>query len=403
MTMADALVLGKGPAALAAAAALAEAGLGTVLAGPGGPVAWTARYAAWVGEIPEELRPAAVQARWAHAVVVGERRHRLERPYALLDNPALAAALGARCDAGGVRRFDGVARRVEHGPRGSAVAMDDGVRLEARVVVDATGAGGTLLEGASPAVAVQAAIGWTVEAEGVPLDPAAALLMDWTPVEPESPPTFLYGFPLPGGAWFLEETALAARPPVDDALLERRLAARMQRMGIHVSRRLARERVRIPLGSPPPRAQRVIGFGAAGGMIHPATGYSVARALREAPTLARALADALGRGAAPEAAAAAAWRALWPADARRRRALQLHGLEALLGMTGGETRAFFDAFFSVDAAAWSGYLSDRPGTGGLLATMARVYRAAPAPVRRRLRAGLASSRGLALAREVLAV
>ena len=51
--------------------------------------------------------------------------------------------------------------------------------------------------------------------------------------------------------------------------------------------------------------------------VHPATGYSIARSLREAPGLAADLADILAKDLTVGQTAEAAWHALWPAEKRR--------------------------------------------------------------------------------------
>ena len=346
MTMLDALVLGKGPAALAIGSALARRGVRTGIVGPPGPVAWTPRYAAWADELPEGLPAAVVGRRWPRATIVAGARRVVQREYVLLDNDALAAALAGTCDSGGARWIDGTAVSAEHRPEGSTLHLDDGGRARARLVIDATGGTGTLLcRPPGPEVGWQTAVGWTVEADEVPLEPESALLMDWSPAEGDAgPPTFLYAFALGGGRWFLEETALVRRPAVGEALLEARLRRRMETMRIRDLRVVGEERVRIGMGGTLPQPQRVVGFGAAAGMVHPATGYSVARSLRAAPELAAALAEALDTGT-PEEASRVGWEALWPREARRRHALHRYGMEALLEMDGEETRGVFDAFF----------------------------------------------------------
>lgn len=51
--------------------------------------------------------------------------------------------------------------------------------------------------------------------------------------------------------------------------------------------------------------------------VHPATGYSIARSLREAPGLAADLAAILAKDLTVGQTAEAAWHALWPAEKRR--------------------------------------------------------------------------------------
>jgi lycopene beta-cyclase len=401
--MLDALVLGKGPAALAAASALAARGLQVGVAGPAGPVHWPARYAAWVDELPADLRT-LVHARWPRAVVVGRKRHVMDREYALLDNAALADLLVERCDAHGVEWMAGTAADAAHDAHGTRVRFREGGGAAARVVIDATGWDAALVRrDRRPDAAFQTAVGWTVEADGVPLRPDEAVLMDWGREwrDADPAPTFLYAFGLPGGRWFLEETALVRRPAVSDDTLERRLRRRLDEMGLRIHRVVHHERVWIPMGGALPAPQRVIGFGAAGGMIHPATGYSVARALGAAPVLAESVSGGLGAGRAPEQVAADAWAVLWPADARLRWGLYRYGMEMLAGMEAAETRAFFDAFFTLPPAEWSGYLSDRLSSARMMAMMARLYAAAPPEVRNRLHAGLMGGPGRAMAGALL--
>ena len=58
-------------------------------------------------------------------------------------------------------------------------------------------------------------------------------------------------------------------------------------------------------------------FGAAANLVHPATGYSIARSLREAPALAREMATILRRRLPARQTARLVWTALWPAEKRR--------------------------------------------------------------------------------------
>jgi lycopene cyclase-like protein len=391
MTMLDALVIGKGPAGLAAAAELAQKGLRVGVAGPPG-VHWPAVYGAWMDEVEEAGRPGIVERSWPRVFVnAGSGPREVGRTYVRLSNTALAEDLVGRCDRGGVAWTDGEAESATHDAAGSTVTLADGRTVRARVVVDASGHRAKLVRREkSPEPGFQTAVGWTLEGARHPWAADEAVLMDWADghLPPElrgAFPSFLYAFPLPDGRVFVEETVLARRPAVAYDALRERLRIRLGAMGIEGTPAGGEERVWIPMGGAIPRPQRVVGFGAAAGMVHPATGYSVMRSLLAAPALAEAVAGELGSGrGTPDRAAEAAWRALWPADRRRKQALYRFGLEVLLGMDAAATRAFFDAFFALPSSDWSGYLGDRLPARELAAMMARFFAAAPPELRRKV-------------------
>lgn len=58
-------------------------------------------------------------------------------------------------------------------------------------------------------------------------------------------------------------------------------------------------------------------FGAAANLVHPATGYSIARSLREAPNFAEEVATLLKKRQAVGDTAEGVWEALWPPEKRR--------------------------------------------------------------------------------------
>lgn len=402
--MLDVLVLGKGPAALAAAAALAERGLRVGALGPPGPPRWTAQYGVWADELDAAGLAETAGCRWdtVAAGFGGGRARVLPRAYVRVDRDALARVLAARCEAGGVRWIDGEAASAEHRAAGSTVFLRGGGEAEARLVVDASGHRPALVRrGARPPQGFQTAFGAVVPGPVPGVEPGRATLMDWDDagLPPSSVPTFLYALPFPDGTVFVEETVLVARPPVPFEALEARLRARLALRGVALPEGGERERCWIPMGGALPSPwQRVVGFGGAAGMVHPATGYLLARVLADAPALAAAMADALGRpGASPAAAARAGWDAIWPADRRRRHALLRFGMEALLRLDAPDTRDFFAAFFQLPDADWTGYLGDRLPAAELAGVMARFFARAPRRVRGRLVAAALGPGGLRLA------
>jgi lycopene cyclase-like protein len=155
-------------------------------------------------------------------------------------------------------------------------------------------------------------------------------------------------------------------------------------MGVAVGEPRAIERCTIPMDAPVPRPRpATVHFGAAAGMVHPATGYLVPRVLRTGPALADALVVGLSRSG-PAEAARLAFGAIWPADALRRNRLYRYGASAVARFGAGDTRAFFRAFFGMPAAFRIGYLGDRLSTATLVAGMADLFRRLPLRVRLRL-------------------
>ena len=407
---ADVLVLGSGPAALAAAASLGEEGLSVRLLAPDPDAPWPAEYAAWEGELPPFGAGGPFSHRWPSVLVGlgGGQEVVLDRGYGRIDKAALAEDLRARCARSGVTMTSALASDVRHHAAGSTLSTSAG-EMSAALVVDATGHDPVLVRRPPrPPRAAQTAFGLTLELDApAPFAPDRAVLMDWEnghlgPDADDLPPSFLYAQPLGEGRLFVEETSLVARPPLPLPELERRLRLRLRALGVR-GREVAVERCVIPMGGAlPDPGQRVVGFGGAAGMVHPATGYLMPRVLAGAPSLARAVAASLGtEGSRPSDAASAGWGALWPADRRRRYALFRYGMEAMLAMDAPGTRDFFRAFFSLPGREWSAYLGDGGSTPQLLRTMLSAYRTAPPGVRGALRAPLAGGGGARIARSFL--
>jgi lycopene cyclase-like protein len=298
--------------------------------------------------------------------------------------------------------------RSEATPRSSGSSRSDGApgsgsasgHREAAESGAASGLGG----------AEQTAFGVKVAAEMARpvVGPGEAVFMDWRQPLP-GPATFLYAVPLPDGRVLLEETSLARRPGLPFAQLRERLLARLATFDIDPGNAEV-ERVRIPLESSrarcpaPTRSRgrpalpvyrrgvtdwgvarglwttsgcewRVLPFGAAAGMVHPATGYGVGEALRLAPKVA----DAIVRGGAPEA-----HRVVWSARARVVHRLRRAGLGTLLQLVPGEHAAFFELFFGLPAHRQRAFLSGREDVLGNAAAMAAMFRAAPWSLRKKM-------------------
>jgi lycopene beta-cyclase len=384
-------VVGSGPAGWAAAAALARAGVETVLVAPAPGEIWPATYGCWVDELEPLGLSSVVDTAWPSVRVVGHREHEVPRAYAILDNARLHEELSGAFGRAGGRAVVGAAVGVQHFSWGSRVLLADQRPTEVRLIVDATG-GGRLLRRAGPPRAHQTAHGLFARFDRPPIPPGSCTLMDWSPAETDGDsgdprPTFLYAMDLGEGRFLVEETALAASPPMADGELRRRLATRLDRLGTTPTEILGEERVDVSMGGPRPRVQAVAATGAAAGLVHPATGYSVAAGLRAAPRLAAAVRRSLDAGDEPHRLAAAAWSAVWPAARRRARRLEQVGLSRLLAMEPEEVRAFFDAFFALPVERWAPYLSGSGSMAEHARAMTAVFRASPSDVRRRLARG----------------
>jgi lycopene beta-cyclase len=413
--MTSVLVVGGGPAGRALAAECAARGSETILVDRAPTSPWRATYGAWLDELPPGLPPPAVIA---EGRVIARTAHELERRYAVLDVSALRAHLDERLAAGGVRV---VAGRVT-GRSGSTVLLSDGTRLHADAIVDAGGHRAPLLDadptastgrrksgpaaGADPTehadrprqgaaaaadppehaerrqsaavAAEQTAYGVVVDADlaAALVEPGTALFMDWRPDHGEQGwPTFLYAVPLGGGATLLEETSLARRPGLPLPVLRRRLLARLAHHGIDPPEDAPIERVRFPVDRPRHTTPGVLGFGAAAPLMHPATGFSVAEALRMAPDVAEVLlSDGLP----------AAQRLVWSTRAQAVHRLRRIGLEAMLRMPPESVPDFFETFFTLPQRHQRAYLSARDDLPGLLAAMGALFVRADSRLRCRL-------------------
>jgi lycopene epsilon-cyclase len=67
----------------------------------------------------------------------------------------------------------------------------------------------------------------------------------------------------------------------------------------------------MPLGE-----QSITAFGAAANLVHPATGYSIARMLHETGPLANSIESTLARNSQVGECARDVWQALWPQEKR---------------------------------------------------------------------------------------
>ena len=315
----DVVVIGGGPAGRALARACAQEGLHTAIVDRHPHRIWSATYGAWADELPPDTPVAATSSVVrAHA----REEHLIPRTYVVLDNT-----------------------RLHELPEAVTVLQRP---TAARYTFNATGA--------RKGRAEQTAVGTVIESNNT-----ETTLMDW-----RNGDTFLYRVPLGHDKVLVEETCLARRPGMPLSELRARLHTRLE-----AGQR--EERVRFPLDAP---RQKGLTFGAAAGLIHPATGYSVATSLALAPKVAQAV----KAGENPK-------HVIWSRKARVVHALRRLGLEALLRMDADETRDFFELFFRLPAELQRAYLSGREDVTGTTAAMSALFRTAPAKLRWKLALG----------------
>lgn len=389
MLRGDVAVLGSGPAGLALAAECAERGLDVVCVAPTPWRAWTPNYGLWSHQ--ESLVPAdAVSARYAspRVWIHDDAGFTLPRGYLRLSTFRLHQGLTRRAEAAGVRFVEASATSLEHEPTSTRVRTDAGVAVGASLVVDASGAGTPHLARVDRGMdAHQTAYGVVAEVAEHPYAPGEMSFMDFRFApqgDVRAAPSFLYALPLDERHVFFEETALVRAPAMPLAVLRARLHERLESMGIRVVALHDEERCSIPMGlALPSKDQRVVGFGGAASMVHPATGYQLASALKLAPTVACAIAEGMASGT-PDDASRLAWDAVWPTERARLWSLYRFGMAALCSFDLDRTRLFFESFFALEPRDWQRYLDATASPAELAAIMGRLFWGAPLATQWRL-------------------
>jgi len=413
----DVCVVGCGPAGLALARALGEEGLSVGLVGPDAP--FVNNYGIWTEEFEAMGLEGTLSRTYEDAImhVDGKEERRLGRRYAHVGRRELRDKFLADCAGTGVRYLDALVQGVENGEAESKVAVSRGGQalgsVRARCVVFATGHNREFLqyeEGPNPGW--QTAYGVEVELVNNPFDPKCAVFMDLRQSSEKADadgdtadaegggedrwrvPSFLYVLPGGGNRVFLEETCLVARVQMPFEELRDRLHERMARMGLEVVENglLEEEASWIPLGGTLPVApQRNLAFGAAAGLVHPASGYSIVNSFSKARPFAQAVAKGLREGDAanelapgPDAASRLAWDVLWNAETRRRMGFYQFGMELIMSLRLRDLRGFFQTFYNLPEFFWKGFLSHRLDSAQLLAFAVSVFAIAENSLRIRL-------------------
>jgi len=427
----DVLVVGVGPAGLALAAELAKRGLKTGLVGPDGPLVNT--YGVWQDEFVELGLAHTLDKVWKTSSCYFEEgvETKVDRAYGRVNKRLLRNELLSRCRANGVRFCDGTVVDIALPPTDSttytntSVTLKDGSVVSARMVTLASGgAAGRFLkyEDDAPSTAAQTAYGIEATVTGYAeagLKTDSMLFMDFrrhhtglyegtatkqkAGMHPNGgegqwetgseSPSFLYAMPEDDGRRvFLEETCLVAKPALPFSTLKRRLYRRCAALGITIEAVHDEEWSYIPTGGPlPARSQPLTAFGSAAGLIHPATGYSIARSLRLAPSIADAIAKGVREQPNAIRASEVVWDALWSDESRRQASFHVFGMELLVGLNVGETTDFFNAFFRLPRGLWDGFLASRLSSVDLLGFALYVFAIAPINIKLALMTHLATS------------
>ncbi|KAJ4706275.1 Lycopene beta cyclase [Melia azedarach] len=371
----DLAVVGGGPAGLAVAQQVSEAGLSVCSIDPSPRLIWPNNYGVWVDEFEAMDLLDCLDTTWSGAVVYidDNMQKDLGRPYGRVNRKQLKSKMMQKCISNGVKFHQAKVIKVIHEESKSFLICNDGVTIEAAVVLDATGFSRCLVQYDKPYnPGYQVAYGILAEVEEHPFDVDKMVFMDWRDSHLNGNvamkeanrriPTFLYAMPFSSNRIFLEETSLVARPGVPMKDIQERMVARLRHLGIKVKSIEEDEHCVIPMGGPlPVLPQRVVGIGGTAGMVHPSTGYMVARTLAAAPIVANAIVRSLGSGRSLSGneLSAEVWKDLWPIERRRQREFFCFGMDILLKLDLPGTRRFFDAFFDLEPHYWHGFLSSR--------------------------------------------
>ncbi|XP_077230956.1 capsanthin/capsorubin synthase, chromoplastic-like [Tasmannia lanceolata] len=377
----DLVIIGGGPAGLRLAELVSSYGLRVCCIDPSPLSMWPNNYGVWVDEFESLGLVDCLDETWPMATVFidDQKRKFLDRPYGRVSRKGLKTRLLEGCLSNGVKFHQAKVWKVVHQEFKSMVQCSDGHEVKANLVVDASGFASSFVQYDRPRNhGYQIAHGILAEVEDHPFDLDKMVLMDWRDShmgnEPylraknEKIPTFLYAMPFDSNLIFLEETSLVSRPVMSYAEIKRRMVARLRHLGIKVKRVIEDEKCLIPMGGPLPNIpQSVVGTGGSAGLVHPSTGYMVAKSLAMAPVVAKAIVECMGstrmiRGTNLHRRV---WGSLWPLEKRWVREFYCFGMETLLKLDLEGTRRFFDAFFDLDPYYWHGFLSSRLSLGEL--------------------------------------
>lgn len=388
----DVVVIGGGPAGLSLASGLGARGVRVLCADITLHKPWPNNYGTWVDELEPLGLSDCTSHQWPRASAFVRKdgsKSALSRAYARVDRIAMKERFLQRCAAtGNVTIVHAAASSVDvqSDPSLSYVHLEmlasdapTKCTVAGSVIVDATGHNLRFVDfqpGKKPCFQAAYGIECIVSDQGYPFDSNEMLLMDFRDDHmqateqdkrmAQSQPTFIYVMPLDEGKGrrvFFEETSLVASPAMDFEALKERLYKRLSYYNIEVESILDEEFCLIPMGGAMPELrQRVVAFGGSAALVHPATGYMIARALTLADSAARIIAEEIahkGDEANADVMAHRIWDRIWNFGRQRQRDFFNFGGEYLASIDLDTTREFFSAFFDLPIHQWSAFLSFR--------------------------------------------
>ena len=372
----DILVIGAGPAGLAIARACARQQLNVGIAAPDIHKPWEQTYGVWVDELANTPYANLFKHTWKHPKVwMGPNAQNLNRVYGLLDVPQLQQWLVSEVNKLGITTFTGTVKDVIHHAEDSEVLFTNGNSTRARIVIDASGGASQFIRRKhDQQCAFQIAYGQVLHVDSHPFNDGEMSFMDFreVPGVDTGPPTFLYALPFAPNRIFVEETSLVSQPAMEMDELKDRLQQRLATLNISPKEVLSEEFCRIPMGlNLPHKNQRILGYGAAASMVHPASGFQVAHALTLAPAVAETIARNFHRSL--QQTVSAAWDEIWPTERVRTWKLYDFGKDFLTTLTPEQTRTFFSAFFQLSDPEWQGYMSAKLSVSELSSVMMGVF------------------------------
>lgn len=393
----DVIIIGTGPAGLRLAEQVSRYGVKVCCVDPSPLSMWPNNYGVWVDEFESLGLVDCLDKTWPMTTVfIDDNKIKyLDRPYGRVSRKVMKTKLLEKCVSNGVMFHKAKVWEVDHEEFESSIICDDGSRIKASLIVDASGFASTFIEYDKPRNhGYQIAHGILAEVDSHPFDLDKMVLMDWRDShmgnEPylrasnSKIPTFLYAMPFDSNLVFLEETSLVSRPVLSYKEVKNRMVARLRHLGIRAKKVIEDEKCLIPMGGPLPQIpQSVMAIGGTSGVVHPSTGYLVARTMALAPVVAEAIVECLGstRMIRGRPLYHKAWNGLWPVERRCTREFYSFGMETLLKLDLNGTRSFFDAFFDLDPYYWQGFLSSRLSLGELILLSLSLFCQASNPSR----------------------